>query len=77
MTRSQIQENLGQENEPVDVDIQGIPPDGLRVQTIATWDDGVNQLRVVFDGDGQAAAITIGQSGKAPMLLRVLDAMGW
>jgi hypothetical protein len=77
MNLKQVQDSLGPENPPLLIEAERLPPDGIGVQTIATWDDGCNQVRIIFGSDGQAKTMSIGQSGAASFLRRMLDGLGW
>jgi hypothetical protein len=77
MNLTQVQDSLGPENPPLLIESERLPPDGIGVQTIVTWDDGRNQVRIIFGSDGQAKTLSIGQSGAESFLRRMLDALGW
>jgi hypothetical protein len=76
MTLPQVQDSLGAENQPILVETDLVPTEGFKVQTTATWDDGRNQVRAVFGTDGQAKAISMGESGAPSVWRRMLDALG-
>jgi hypothetical protein len=77
MSPAEVQDCLGAENQPLLVEKDRMPGEGLAIQTIVTWDDGRNQVRIIFGSDDKAKTLGIGQSGKPPMVRQMLDAIGW
>lgn len=50
----------------------------LQKQTEIVWDDGLNQMKVVFDSSGTVHHFSMGESGKVSrLMMMILEHFGW